>query len=391
MSHENVEVVRRGASVRRLALLLAAVLALTLTLAVASRAEAFIYWTSHRFGGTIGRANLDGTGVDQSFITDASTLWVAVDAGHIYWAGSNTVARANFHGTGVDQSFITGAVFPTGVAVDTTHVYWANSCDIVTGPNSCFGDGSIGRADLDGTGVDQSFITGLPGPLSMAVGPAHVYWVDAGGTMGRANLDGTGVDRSFITGLDPLTGLAVDDEHIYWTDTDLDAIGRANIDGTGVDQFFITVGAPTGVAVDAGHIYWAAGNTIGRANLEGARIDRRFITGLAPRGVAVDALRSFSFGNVKRKEEKGIAKLTVKVPGSGELELTNTTEVAGAKKRAEAKGTEKLPVRGKGETKKTLNRKGKAKVKAEVTYTPAGDNPTIVGNTDTKSVKLVKR
>ena len=32
-----------------------------------------------------------------------------------------------------------------------------------------------------------------------------------------------------------------------------------------------------------------------------------------------------------------------------------------------------------------------AKVKAEVTYTPTGGDPTIVGNTDTKTVKLVKR
>jgi hypothetical protein len=41
MSQESVEVVRRGANVRRRALLLAALLALTL--ALASRAEAFVY------------------------------------------------------------------------------------------------------------------------------------------------------------------------------------------------------------------------------------------------------------------------------------------------------------------------------------------------------------
>jgi hypothetical protein len=48
-------------------------------------------------------------------------------------------------------------------------------------------------------------------------------------------------------------------------------------------------------------------------------------------------------------------------------------------------------VRPRGKAKQKLNRKGKAKVKAEVTYTPTGGNPTIVGNTDTKPVKLVKR
>jgi Low-density lipoprotein receptor repeat class B len=45
---------------------------------------------------------------------------VAVDAGHVYWAndGTNTIGRANLDGTGADQIFITGAATPTGVAVD---------------------------------------------------------------------------------------------------------------------------------------------------------------------------------------------------------------------------------------------------------------------------------
>ena len=42
------------------------------------------------------------------------------------------------------------------------------------------------------------------------------------------------------------------------------------------------------------------------------------------------------------------------------------------------------------ETKRTLKRKGKAKVTAKVTYTPDGGNPNIVANTDTQTVKLIK-
>jgi Low-density lipoprotein receptor repeat class B len=47
---------------------------------------------------------------------------------HIYWSdeGSDTVGRANIDGTGVNQSFITGASVPNGLAVDTGHVYWTN-------------------------------------------------------------------------------------------------------------------------------------------------------------------------------------------------------------------------------------------------------------------------
>jgi virginiamycin B lyase len=69
----------------------------------------------------VGRANLDGTGADQGFISSASRPYgVAVDAGHVYWAndGTNTIGRANLDGTCADQIFITGAATPAGVAVD---------------------------------------------------------------------------------------------------------------------------------------------------------------------------------------------------------------------------------------------------------------------------------
>lgn len=78
------------------------------------------------------------------------------------------------------------------------------------------------------------------------------------------------------------------------------------------------------LAVDASHVYWTNGDTgtIGRANLDGTGVDRRLIAGApVPGGVAVDALRSFSLGKVKENKRKGTAKLTVKVPGPGELEL----------------------------------------------------------------------
>lgn len=82
------------------------------------------------------------------------------DAGHVYWPNfySGTIGRANLDGTGVDQSFISGASFPTGVAVDAGHVYWSNPLS-----------DTIGRANLDGTGVDPSFITGASSPNGLAV------------------------------------------------------------------------------------------------------------------------------------------------------------------------------------------------------------------------------
>jgi hypothetical protein len=73
---------------------------------------------------------------------------------------TGTIGRADVDGQNVNQSFITGAIAPIGVAVDSGHIYWAN-----------LGTNTIGRADLDGQNADQSFITGASDPVGVAVDP----------------------------------------------------------------------------------------------------------------------------------------------------------------------------------------------------------------------------
>ena len=74
--------------------------------------------------------------------------------------------------------------------------------------------------------------------------------------MAAAGLDGTGVDQNFITGADTASGVALDAAHIYWTNSGQFTVGRAGLDGTGVDQNFVDAGSfPVGLAVDAGHLY----------------------------------------------------------------------------------------------------------------------------------------
>ena len=257
-----------------------------LFLALAARAEGFVYWADVDRG-TIGRADLDGTGVDQSFINTASSpLGVAVDSGHVYWTHLGAIGRANLDGSGVDRSFIAIPSGSFGLAVDAGHVYWTNFAS----------PGTIGRANLDGSGVDQSFISIPNGAWGVAVDAGHVYWADAysfpPGTIGRANLDGTGVDQSFISGAQGPFGVAVDAAHVYWANGNFPgSIGRADLDGSGVDQSFISGASyPFGVAVDGAHLYWANdSNTIGRANLDGSGVNQSFISGANfPRGIAVD-------------------------------------------------------------------------------------------------------
>ena len=122
-----------------LSLAVAAFAALALLPAIAN---AYVYWGSQT--DTIGRANLDGTDADQSFVSGAddaastSRSTPATSTGRTTSTG--TIGRADLDGSNVDQSFITDAGYPIGVAVDAGHVYWANN-----------GTDTIGRADLDGT------------------------------------------------------------------------------------------------------------------------------------------------------------------------------------------------------------------------------------------------
>ena len=125
------EAAARGGNLPRGAVLLLAAL-LVASLTVASRAEAFVYWSGNTGG--IGRANLDGTGADNGFIFGYS-CGVAVDGTHIYWAdqgafpSSASIGRANLDGPGVVEDFIPIPAddAPCGVAVDGAHIYWANA------------------------------------------------------------------------------------------------------------------------------------------------------------------------------------------------------------------------------------------------------------------------
>jgi hypothetical protein len=215
---------------------------------------------------------------------------VAVDDSHIYWTTPIGIGRANLDGTGIDRRFITNedGYITSNVAVDATHIYWATTTGFFSfrGNDTVARDVqkasipndeadplaiAIARANLDGSGVDRGFIapsrTGLRfgDETTLAVNGAHIYWTTSAGIT-RANLDGTDVDASFITDWSFTFGgrpsaPAVDNAHIYWTAAI--GIGRANLDGTGVDPTFITWppcrdGRPRGLAVDGAHLYWSS-------------------------------------------------------------------------------------------------------------------------------------
>lgn len=252
------------------------------------RSEAHIYW-GDTAGDQISRAENDGTGVDSDFLwwSVGNPTAVAIDGTGIYWANNtdNSVRRANIDGSGETLSawIPTGITSAWGVAIDSTYAYYTN----IAGT-------SIGRKNRNTGVLDQAFITntGLQ-PDSVTVSGSYIYWSHSGNAIGRANIDGTGADPDFISGLSGVRGIAVNGSYIYWAGDTTNGIGRANLNGTGVNQSFITGAATTdGIAVDSSHIYWTlpGPGRIARANLDGSGANTSFIQNAGnPVAVAVDS------------------------------------------------------------------------------------------------------
>lgn len=284
-----------------------AVAAAVLLFTIAVNAEAAVYWGN---GTPIGRVNLDGAFPESNFIPRSlvpgpdqgpyvACGGLAVDALHVYWANSSsdTIGRANLDGSGADHSFIVGASNPCGVAVNATHIFWANH-QATQGTEP-----SIGRATIDGAAVDQGFIDGLNGPCDVTLSDTHIFWDAAtDNQVGQADLSGKNVIPTFMENAGGGCGIAVDAHHIFWSDLET-AIGRADLDGTDPDATFISgLDSPCGVEIHAGRLFWvehmASGpgsigpGRIGVAGLNGSGVNRNLLTGLYdhPCGIAVDSL-----------------------------------------------------------------------------------------------------
>lgn len=345
---------------------------------------------------------------------------MAVDGQHIYWASQsgNTVGRANLDGSSPDQSFISlpGFPGPNGVAVDDRHIYWTSGSP-----------GAIGRANLDGSAVDRSFIaTGDANPFGVAVDGQHIYWANrAAGTIGRANLDGSSPNPGFITVLGNPAGVAVDSlPHASATSV---ACSPAAVMLPASTSCTVTVSdpaagpsAPTGTvaftSADGGSFGSPASCSLvtpagahsacqvtftpsvaGAETIAAAYLgDTRYAASGATAGLSVFALplhvlappfgkpsNSFTLSRPSLSKRNGSATMTATVPGPGKLLLTGR----GIKKLARfvtQPGKVKLTIKGQPRIQRRLGRTGKATINVKVTYTPTGGDP----NTESKKLTL---
>lgn len=81
---------------------------------------------------------------------------------------------------------------------------------------------------------------------------------------------------------------------------------------------------------------------------------------------------NFRFGRLKLNKKLGGAILKVKVPGAGSLRLRGTKAIKGRRQKVGAARMIKVKIKARGKAARKLRRRGKARVKAVVTFTPRG-------------------
>lgn len=361
-------------------------------------------------------------------------LGAAVDpiGGKLYWVDGSEgkIAWANLNNSGGGFLDTSGATVkgPTGVAVDHAagRVYWSNG-----GP----GAPRVSYANLGGGGggdVPNTSTVGEADGLALDTAAGRVYWADAaedkisyanlnGSGTGEVNTSGATVDVPFGVAVDPIAG------RIYWANEQGGSISYANLSGSGGANLN-TSGGSLGLPAFPVLLETPAAATA--PAVSGASKPKSTLT-CAPGTWAPDLLESFlnrapqttsvqwlqdglpipgatsptfvatAVGNyscqslaanqagsasqtsatvsvyslakkAKLNRKKGTAILTVSLPGPGTLTLTGKQVVKQKKTRkAATAGPAKLLIKAKGKARKALNRKGKVKVKATVTFTPA--------------------
>ncbi len=157
-----------------------------------------LYWASNS-SGKLGRSNLDGSNVQAAWMSPGTGhgCGIAVDAGSVYWATASGVYSAPLGG-GPPSTISEATTGNCGVAVNAAHIYWAT------------GDGWIERDTLGG-GPPTPIVEAPLSPCGVAVDANYLYWANsASDTIGRSNLDGSGVDQRFAEGARHPCGVAVD-------------------------------------------------------------------------------------------------------------------------------------------------------------------------------------
>ena len=276
----------------------------------------YVFWANSG-AGKIQRADLDGSNIADLVTGIGTVIDVAVDATNekLYWTVENSkIQRANLDGTGV-QDLVTGLGTRSFIALDvaSNRLYWSEE-------NS---PGKLSRANLDGTNVQQLItdnnVIKYPKFLALDLTNNKIFYLsnetpNTDYIIRRANLDGTGVELSYIPGLftQGVAGIAVDvgSSRIFWSGLHSGKIYRANLDGSVITEPISGQTQPMGIALDIvnAKIYWCSysQNKIQRANIDGSGVED-VVTGLvSPYGITIATIEEASSGISSAESEQEI-------------------------------------------------------------------------------------
>jgi len=189
--------------------------------------------------------------------------------------GQGTIGRARIgpgQGEDPEPEFITGASNPQGIAVNAEHIYWANAANDALRRQ-------IGRAEIDGTEVEQKFVDPRTSrfPYGLALDSSYLYFTadevqNKNGLLYRVPLAG-GEGEQIGIGEDGVRGLALAGKDLYWNAQKEGAIGQIPADEITTanncfqgqaenceKQFLTPPGQLEGLASDPSgeHLFWSA-------------------------------------------------------------------------------------------------------------------------------------
>jgi hypothetical protein len=185
-----------------------------------------LYWMKSTCSGfasrEIDRATLNPLSGGSFVASSQNICGFAVDGSHVYWSDGHYIGRSKLDGTSPQPAWLNLGidVAPCGVGVDSDHVYWT---DMTSAPGAFRGT-RIGRASINGgAGTVKknfinglSFFVGLSTPSGIAVDDKFIYWTEqpavgsVNGSIGRASLNGTGVNPVFVPNVFDPFSVAVD-------------------------------------------------------------------------------------------------------------------------------------------------------------------------------------
>lgn len=410
---------RRGRS----ALIALGVAGLTALGLFAPSAGAVVYWSDvgslgADHTGSIMQASMDGSSRSELITQVTEPTAMAANSRHLFWANSQGIGRAKLDGTGVNESFVTAELFVDQMVANESYIYFT----------SLLREGVVSRIRVDGTGFEENFLA-MGGFVAIDDTYIYSYTRDELGeaSLGRAKLDGSELNPVWVrlTPNPPLSSywgpLAVDDRSIYYTDISTRQIFRVDKsrptiadDGLPTPDDSVFVASTGGFnsnflgQVDR-QIYYPSDEGIGRVDCRadcsnGLGVSPTFIDPLwvshasglvvtpAPKVLRVPkftvSVPSEKYGYRKNDLKKGVLAVELFVPGPGVGELRQSDTVKGARQTSDdERGFIGFSVVPRGKAKATLARKGVVSVKATFTFRLHGGTL----QKQTKKLKIRKR